>query len=79
MIDEMLDKLVDVQRDEFEEYCRREAINGRCCECCADADYVYRGDYYCKECIDDLLNQMFAENYNIADKAEMLDVEVRMI
>ena len=51
----------------------------RCCECYADATYVYRGDCYCSECIDDLLNQMFAENYNIADKAEMLAVEVEAI
>lgn len=51
----------------------------RCCECCADATYVYKNDYYCNECLDDFLNQIFAENYNIADKAEILGVEVDAI
>lgn len=66
-------------RDDFEEYCRQEAINEGCCECGDIPEYKFQGEYFCSECLDDLLNQKFKEDYNIRDKAEILGLEIEEV
>lgn len=79
MTDEMMDRLVECEMDEYEERCERQKIEDGCCECGDIPDYKFQGEYFCSECLDDLLNQKFNENYSVRDKAKMLGVEVKTI
>lgn len=79
MLDWMEERAAEAWKDEYEEGCERQKIEDGCCECGDIPDYKFQGECFCRECLDDLLNQKFNEDYSVCDKAEILGVEVRMI